>query len=462
MPLPAVREIAEWFARRQARRLSSGDAEASAGAALPAGLQRGISVALPTGAAAVDDKGRQWIHVLPLGVYDRGDWADPWVISEQVCQEMAGHFGEKLPQAILPWNCNHKRGTEAPGWIEGVEARADGLHVLTRWTALGQQLLADEAFKFVSAEWFWTYKRPSDGTAFRNVLRGCALTNDPFFTELPALAEAEPETDGTADTEDTEDGGSEANDMGEKAKTATTNATTNAANLAASEASGRAPEGDQAGTPARVGTPAPAPTPPAPLPEQGGGGTAAAGGSRTLESAPTGTGPAPGISAAEAADLRRQLAENQAETTRLRLRDERRDILEAVRGIPDPLDARGRMSPAMCENWADQLCLARNDEASAVNVAEAGAAPVLRTQRDRLFDLIAATRREWPMAGARPGGGIHAPEDASALSPAERSQKLHELTQAKAKDMAQASGESANDWYGRRVAAALAEHPELV
>jgi len=438
----------------------------------------------------MDDQGRQWVHALPIGAFNR-EYGDPWVISEAVVQEMAANFGQRVPQAVLPWNCNHRRGEAAPGWIEGVEARADGLWVQTRWTPGGQELLAGEAYKYVSAEWYWQWQRPSDGAGFRNVLRGCALTNDPFFTELPAIAEAEDgEGEGqrrdAEDAENAENGGdyngqASVNGQGdggftmaqEQEQQATT--TTTGMVVPQTGARGGAP-GASGAQPGAVGTPPPAAapvvlTPRPPLPrgeaarEEGEQGSATAGqaGLPAPEVAASGAVSlgVQAVQSAEMAEVRQRLEAVEAENARLRAVNEHAAVLEQVRAISHPADARRHMPPALCEMWADMLCIASNDQANAINIAGAGETPALRTQRQRLLDLVTATAAEWPLLNVDQGGHLRTPEDTSGLNVEEKSVKLHELAQAKAATIAKAEGESENDWYARRVAAALAEKPDL-
>lgn len=172
-------------------------------------------------------------------------------------------------------------------------------------------------------------------------------------------------------------------------------------------------------------------------------------------SAPTA---APAVAAAavtpeEASQMRAQIAALEA-------REERRNVRDAVGQITHPNDPARRLAPALAELWTDLLVLASDASESAVNTASAGEAPVMRTQRERMMDLIAATAGAWPST-AQPAGYRPA-EDASGLSVAEKRQRLHELVQAAASTAPQADGESANDWYDRRLQAVLKEHPELV
>ena len=163
------------------------------------------------------------------------------------------------------------------------------------------------------------------------------------------------------------------------------------------------------------------------------------------------------------AEVRQRLEAVEAENARLRAVNEHAAVLEQVRAISHPADARRHMPPALCEMWADMLCIASNDQANAINVAGGGPTGLsgLRTPRERLLALVTATAAEWPLLNVDQGGYLRTPEDISGLNAEERSVKLHELAQAKAATIAKAEGESENDWYARRVAAALAEKPDL-
>jgi hypothetical protein len=130
-----------------------------------------------------------WVKVFPVGTFKRAAGKSPWVLTPETLQEMADNFHAGVLGRDVGFNCKHNFEGASPGWFKDVEARQDGLYVLPDWTSYGAGLLSDKLFRYTSPEWFWEWERPSDGQVFHNVLTGCALTNDPFFPGLPAVAE---------------------------------------------------------------------------------------------------------------------------------------------------------------------------------------------------------------------------------------------------------------------------------
>jgi len=145
-------------------------------------------------AATEEEGGGSWIHIMPIG-----RWKAPrqfyglemYEISAANIQEIVANFEAGLPGTDIPVDENHLRGP-APGWIKDLRAEADGLWARVEWTELGADYIAKELFRYVSPEWcdaaLYPYEDPKTGEKKPWVLEGLALTNRPFFTELPAVA----------------------------------------------------------------------------------------------------------------------------------------------------------------------------------------------------------------------------------------------------------------------------------
>jgi hypothetical protein len=313
-------------------------------------------------------------------------------------------------------------------------------------------LVEGREYRYVSPEWYWEWTRASDGRMFRNVLTGLALTNDPFFSELPPLtAMAEnPRIIGAPMSGETPD------------PRAPTGVTTMAEQAQGehrdSEFAPReqqqipsSPAGGSGGPAAGVraaGQPGPA------------GGSAparpAGEGGQTGLSAPQAAGAdanlAERVTAAEA-QLAEQRQRNEAmagELAASRRREERSGIVAQLRGMAHPSNPRATMSPALAERWADYLVDIDNRPAQ----AEGRDSEIAPTARMRMIDLIRATAGQWPELGER---GFVAQEPAANLAGAPVEDRHAELDRL-ANERIKADNKLE---YRAAVAAVVAERPEL-
>ncbi len=132
-----------------------------------------LSVELPGGAGLPD-----WVRLVPAGAFvtidGRGFRADVALLASSVRLPITvdfDHATERGPTTGQPG--------AAAGWVEQLEARADGLHGRVAWTGLGRTALADRQYRYLSP----VLGHEPDGTV--TGLRSVALTNNPA---LPALA----------------------------------------------------------------------------------------------------------------------------------------------------------------------------------------------------------------------------------------------------------------------------------
>lgn len=116
-------------------------------------------LALMTAFAAPADPAAapEWVHLLPAGAAGRIDTLDsrgPYRLAEAAAVIAASLQGADR----LPIDENHAtdlaapRGEPAParGWIVAMEARSDGIWGRVEWTAEGQRLVADRAYRGIS------------------------------------------------------------------------------------------------------------------------------------------------------------------------------------------------------------------------------------------------------------------------------------------------------------------------
>jgi phage I-like protein len=98
----------------------------------------------------------EWVHLLETGANVTNDGRGPFIakdITAIIAKSLANSVDGKLPIDI-----NHSIDVAAPnggpspavGWIVELQSRDDGLWGKVEWTAEGQRLLADKAYRFLS------------------------------------------------------------------------------------------------------------------------------------------------------------------------------------------------------------------------------------------------------------------------------------------------------------------------
>ena len=145
--------------------------------------------AVPLGAGAAAGN---WIKITPRG---RVECRDGRTFAFNP-EKLVARFDND--ETKLPIDFNH--GTEilgakgervdAIGWIEQLEARDDGLYGHVEWLETGKAALAAKTQRYVSP----TFSYDRDGNA--QWLRSVALVTTPGLMKMPALASAQPQTEG--------------------------------------------------------------------------------------------------------------------------------------------------------------------------------------------------------------------------------------------------------------------------
>ena len=85
----------------------------------------------------------------------------------------------------LPVNVEHQgQLSGAVGWIKAARINADGsADGRVEWTDRGQKALAQRGHRYVSPEWFDSWRDNINDTVHADVLIGAAITTRPYFKE---------------------------------------------------------------------------------------------------------------------------------------------------------------------------------------------------------------------------------------------------------------------------------------
>lgn len=127
------------------------------------------------------------LEVLRVGVIRDRDWK----ITKKMLEEYVQNFKDNVYGTEIQVNLEHKRGSEAAGWVKDLYLEDDKLMAKVEWTELGMEKISKKLFKFVSAELAGEYPHHTTGKLVGNVFIGLALTNTPALKGQEALALSE-------------------------------------------------------------------------------------------------------------------------------------------------------------------------------------------------------------------------------------------------------------------------------
>jgi phage I-like protein len=141
-----------------------------------------LHTALPGSAPGVAP---EWVHLIPAGTFSGRDGRGPYHLRDPQAVIRAS-MAQAHVDGQLPIDENHATdfaattGQESParGWIAELQSREDGIWGRVEWTPVGQQLMAERAYRGFSP----VFQHDKAGNV-RAILRA-ALTNMP---NLPAL-----------------------------------------------------------------------------------------------------------------------------------------------------------------------------------------------------------------------------------------------------------------------------------
>lgn len=101
-----------------------------------------------------------------------------WIANFNLLSKGEGRLG-------LPVDVDHspeKRGdTEAAGWVTSLRIKGSELWASVDWTSLGQELVRDRRYAYLSPSYVADYK-DENGKSHGTALQGVALTNRPFLS----------------------------------------------------------------------------------------------------------------------------------------------------------------------------------------------------------------------------------------------------------------------------------------
>jgi hypothetical protein len=138
---------------------------------------------------------QEWIPFLPKpGKYEHPKYGMVDVTPSQNA-ELVASVKNRVYQEHIPLDAEHEtKLSGAMAWIRDMRLNEDGSgDALVDWTARGLKLVNDGRFRYVSPEWFRSWRDPASEQVHANVIAGGALTTRPFFKDraLRALVASE-------------------------------------------------------------------------------------------------------------------------------------------------------------------------------------------------------------------------------------------------------------------------------
>lgn len=119
-----------------------------------------------------------------------------FTIDEKVFDELIKNFKSdsygSQPYIELPFDAEHEPKKGAYGWIQDVYKKEgkNGIRLMAKveWTDIGVDAITNKRFKFVSPSYIQGYTCPETGNKYDFVLRGAALTVDPFLKGMEEVS----------------------------------------------------------------------------------------------------------------------------------------------------------------------------------------------------------------------------------------------------------------------------------
>lgn len=138
----------------------------------------------------------KWQMIFPIGTHHNGGWPkDGVTVDAAFCATMVANW-RKLGGAELVVDYFHKTNDEAApnservaaGWMQQLEARADGLWALIRWTEKARTAILADELRCLSPEFSVNGMDPHTGKPQGPTLICAALLTNPAFKEMPRVA----------------------------------------------------------------------------------------------------------------------------------------------------------------------------------------------------------------------------------------------------------------------------------
>jgi hypothetical protein len=127
-----------------------------------------------------------WIPLMPVpGLYRHPTFGEINLTQDRN-ERFVQNFNQAVYQSQVALDAEHEsKLSGAVAWMDELRLNEDGsvdAHI-KEWTPRGQAFMANDAYKYISPEWYEIWQDPATGTVYADIICGAALTNQPFFKE---------------------------------------------------------------------------------------------------------------------------------------------------------------------------------------------------------------------------------------------------------------------------------------
>lgn len=129
----------------------------------------------------------QLLRVGEFSYFEPGDME----INEGVLQSFVNNFESNVRGIDLAIDYSHMNHLEAAGWIKKLYLSDDKTALMAKvdWTNKGKEKLKEKEYRYLSAEFSFSYTDNENKKDFGPTLYGAGLTNRPFVKQMEPLSE---------------------------------------------------------------------------------------------------------------------------------------------------------------------------------------------------------------------------------------------------------------------------------
>ena len=130
-----------------------------------------------------------WYEIAKTGSW-RGHTAGEFELSQKDLNQIVFNFQNGNIDIVVDYEHQTLHGSEAPaaGWIKELKVQNDTLLARIEWTKKAKEQIKNKEYRYLSPTLIKNAKDPKSGNPIGWYLHSVALTNSPFFQELPPIA----------------------------------------------------------------------------------------------------------------------------------------------------------------------------------------------------------------------------------------------------------------------------------
>lgn len=137
---------------------------------------------------ALEEK-KSWLNIHRVGTWNHPVYKKVEGSVEKF-KKIIENFENKIIGRDVPMDTRHDHGGSL-GWVEKLKIIGNKLMALVAFTPLGEKLVSEKIYKYISPEYDENYENKETGAKYGPALLGIAATNFPFLTGLEPMALSE-------------------------------------------------------------------------------------------------------------------------------------------------------------------------------------------------------------------------------------------------------------------------------